>query len=210
MPRNADDNPFAAPEAEIKRQTDSGDPLTDLRRTALIRLAGLFSIIISVLVIVSFTLGGLSVLEDVRATGGPIYHRWIIRMITAISLGFVGLGIGWGMFRSKQWARKTLTALALFPLVGMVMLALVRVLADVPGIERNLEVEQIMGLMITSGIVGVLVIYPLWSPRKRSGRLGCLGVLGAMFMALSAAAAMSLSALVVMLTMAGLGLVEQV
>jgi hypothetical protein len=210
MPRNADDNPFAAPEAEVKRQIDSGDPLADPRRTALIRLAGLFSIIISVLVIVSFTLGALSVLEDVRAEGGPIYHRWIVRMITAISLGFVGIGIGWGMFRSKQWVRKTLTAMALFPLLGMAVLALVRVAADIPGIERNLEVENIVGTMITSVITGVLVLYPLWSPRNEAGRLGCLGVLGAMFLALSAAVSMSLSALVVMLIMAGLGLVEQV
>jgi hypothetical protein len=123
-----DDNPYAPPRAETRPAVDEveSNPVEKrrrkhIRRESCIRLTGLLSLIMAVIVLLTFLLGTLSELRRQDSSIEPWMHqRWIVRMASVNSLAAIAALTSWGLFRLRNWGRWALTIVTTLPVPALV------------------------------------------------------------------------------------------
>ncbi len=123
-----DENPYAAPLADLGRMPHGQEPGDDdkdirrrRRRARILRLGGLIGLIKAVLVLLSFGLGTLSQLggpNSLEAQGIEpwMQRRWVARMSSVLCLALVAAWACWGLYLLRVWARWLLTCVAVMPI----------------------------------------------------------------------------------------------
>ncbi len=202
-----DDDPYAPPRAETRPGVDEKE--TDqvgrqrrehIRRESCIRLTGLLSLSLAVIVILSFGLGTLSELRRQDSSIEDIepwtHQRWIVRMTSVISLAIIAAGTSWGLFRLQNWGRWALTIVTTLPLPDLVCVWLLLSRTANPELQESLDPAGLTIMSVISALPYTLLLFLMWSPKgsmvfspeyretvRRTPHLrsGCSGIFPALF-----------------------------
>jgi hypothetical protein len=151
-------------EAEIQRKKH-------IRRESCIRVTGLLSLILAVIVILVFGLGTLSELRKLDPPGEALepwmYLRWIVRMTIVISLAVIAAVISWGLFRLRNWGRWLLTVVATVPVPVLLGGWLLLNRIENPELRESLESSGLIALSVMAALSCPLLLFLTWSSKSK-------------------------------------------
>jgi hypothetical protein len=144
-----------------------------LLRESCIRLTGLFSLILAVIVILSFGLGTLWELRRINTSedGGLdpwVVRRWAFRMIVLLALAVLAAVTSWGLYRLKNWARCALTIVTILPIPVHLASWLLLYMTANRTAQENIDPEGLIALSIMSAYSCPTVLFLMWSPKGRT------------------------------------------
>jgi hypothetical protein len=199
-----DENPYAPPQSvtgpavEEKETDDAWHQRTKhIRRESIIRVVGLFGLILAGFVVLAFGLGTLSELYRQEEEGIPswMHRRWVARMICVISIAVLAFVTNWGLFRLRNWGRWALTIVTTLPVPALVCGWLLLNLNANPGVQEGVNPAALTTLSVMSALCCPLLLFLMWSPRGEmvfspeysetirqtpGSRAGCSGMLAAL------------------------------
>ena len=174
----SDENPFAPPRAETETGLDEKETSRverqrreHIRRESCIRWTGLLSLILAVIVLLTFGLGTLyellrhdSSIEDIEPW---MHQRWIVRMTSVISLAFIAAVTSWGLFRLRNWGRWALTIVTTLPLPALICVWLLLKRTATPEVQESIDAMGLTILSVVSALPYTVLLFLLWSPKGK-------------------------------------------
>jgi hypothetical protein len=231
------DNPYAAPKAEIRplpeatgSVTDEGPKKRHLRRETSLRVGGLFGLIVACLVILAFGLGILSEIrrfDSLSGEGGEpwLYQRWVVRMTGVMSLAVLAATSCWGLFRLRNWGRWTLTIVTVLPIPALLCGWFLLNRTTNPTLQATLNPGGLTALSVMSVPSCSLLLSLMWSPKGRTvfefgyvkairkgphERAGCLAIIVAFGVALAGLASYIVLLITALSILVILGLIHSI
>jgi hypothetical protein len=174
-----DDDPYAPPRPELRADFEA--KATDqirrqrqehLLRESCIRVTGLLCLIMAVIVILSFGLGTLFELRNSAPSseGGIepwVHQRWIFRMASVIAVAAIAAVTSFGLYKSQNWGRWTLTTVTALPASLLACGWLLLKGTAYRGLEESVDPDGLIIVSVVSALFSLPSLFVMWSPKGR-------------------------------------------
>jgi hypothetical protein len=174
-----DEDGHPAPGAQIGLpvvQLEFDDPASVrheyLRRESCIRATGLLSLILAVVVILTFGLGSLYELQRQPLPGeGEIppwmFERWVFRMTILIAVALVAAVTSWGIYGLKNWGRWALLVATALPPPALLCCSQLTHLAANQDFRKSNRAADTVTVSAVSAVPFALILLVMWTPRGK-------------------------------------------